>query len=90
MNARKGQVQLPRNNQIFMLSFVGCNDNHIAPCDNEQHKYAKVGYSEYAGDGMYITKGMYVAKGKYSAYAKDSMYVAKGEYGKHAKEATFV
>jgi hypothetical protein len=69
-----------------MLSFTGCNDNHIAPCYNQQHKYAKVGYVEYTRDGVYVAGGMYIAKGKYIEYAKDGVYVAEGEYGKHAKE----
>jgi hypothetical protein len=55
---------------MFMLSFVGCNDDHTAPHDDQRRKYAEVKYGEYAKDGMYIAKGMYVAKGKYIQYAK--------------------
>jgi hypothetical protein len=69
-----------------MLSCAGCDDDHIAPRDDQRHKYAEVEYGEYAEDGMYITKGMYVAKGKYIEYAEDVAYVAEGEYGEYAKE----
>jgi hypothetical protein len=55
-----------------MLSFVGCNDDHTPPHDDQRRKYAEVKYGEYAEDGMYIAKGMYVAKGKYIEYAKTS------------------
>ena len=50
---------------MFMLSFVGCDNDHTAPHDNQRHKYAEVEYGKYAEDGMYIAKGMYVAKDKY-------------------------
>ncbi len=73
-----------RNNQIFMLLFAGCNDDHILQCKDQRHKYADVKHGKYAGDGMYV------AKGKYSEYAKDSVDIAKGEYGEHTKEAAFI
>jgi hypothetical protein len=50
--------RLPRNNQTFMSSFAGCNDDHIAQRDDQRHKYAKVEHSKYAVDGVYIGKGM--------------------------------
>ncbi len=59
-----------RNNQMFMLSFAGCDNNHTMPCDDQRLKYAEVKYSECAKDGVYIAKGMYVTKGKYIEYAK--------------------
>jgi hypothetical protein len=62
------------------LSFAGCNNDHIAPCYDQQRKYAKAGFGKYVG------KGVYVAKGKYIEYAKDGVCVAKSEYGKYAKE----
>ncbi len=81
----KGRTkQLPCNNQNFMLSFTGCGDDHTTPRNDQRHKYAKVKYSEYAEDsvyiakGMYIPKGMYIAKGKYIEYTKDIVYVAEG------------
>jgi hypothetical protein len=86
MNAREGRVRLPRNNQNFMLSSAGCDDDCTAPHDNQRRKYAEVKYGEYTRDGMYIAKGMYVAKGKYIEYTKDVVYVPEGEYGKYAKE----
>jgi hypothetical protein len=61
--------RLPCNNQIFMLSFAGCN-NDLIP--------------QQVQNGKYAWDGVYIAKDKYSEYAKDSMYVAEGEYGKHA------
>jgi hypothetical protein len=48
-------ISLPGNNQIFMLSFAGCNDYHIAPRYDQQRKYAKVEFGEYAGKGVYVT-----------------------------------
>jgi hypothetical protein len=54
-----------------MLSCAGCDDDHIAPRNNQQHKYAEVEYGEYAKDGVYIAKGVYVAKGNYIEYAED-------------------
>jgi hypothetical protein len=65
---------------MFMLLFTGCNNDHTAPHDNQQRKYAEVEYSEYAKDGMYI------AKGKYIECPKDIMYDIEGRYGKYAKE----
>ncbi len=84
--AREEQLRLPRNNQTFVLSCAGFDDDHIAPRDDQRRKYAEVEYGEYAEDGMYIAKGMYVAKGKYIEYAEDVVYVAEGEYGEYAKE----
>jgi hypothetical protein len=72
--------------RIYMLSFAECNDDCIAPRNDQQRKYAEVEYGKYAEDGVYIVKGEYVAKGKYIEYAKDVTYIAKGEYGKCAKE----
>jgi hypothetical protein len=72
-----------------MLLFAGCNDDCIAPCNNQRCKHTKVKYGKYTGDGVYTAKGMYVAKGKNSKYTKDSMYVAKDENAKYAEEATF-
>jgi hypothetical protein len=69
-----------------MLSFAGCDDNHITPRNNQRRKYAEVKYSKYAKDGVYIAKGVYVAKGKYIEYVKDVVYSAKGKYSKNAKE----
>jgi hypothetical protein len=88
--AREERVRLPRNNQTFMLLCAGCDDDHIAPRDDQRCKYAEVDYGEYAEDGMHIAKGMYVAKGKYIEYAKDVVYVAEGEYGEYAKEEASV
>ncbi len=34
INAREGRVRLPCSNQNFMLSFVGCNNDHTVPCNN--------------------------------------------------------
>ncbi len=84
--AREERLQLPCNNKTFMLLCPGCDDDHIAPRDDWQRKYAEVEYDEYAKDCMYIAKGMYVAKDKYIEYAEDIVYVADGEYGKYAKE----
>ncbi len=43
----KGRTKwLPRNNQIFMLSFTEWDNNHIAQCNNQQRKYAKVKYGK--------------------------------------------
>jgi hypothetical protein len=46
--------------KYYMLSFAGCNNDHIAPCYDQLHEYAKGGYGKYAGDGVYITKGKYI------------------------------
>jgi hypothetical protein len=73
-----------------MLLFAGCDDDHIAPHDNQRCKYAEVEYGKYAKDSMYIAKSMYVTKGKYIEYAKDSVYHAKGKYGEYALEAASV
>jgi hypothetical protein len=46
----KGRTkQPPRNNQIFMLLFAGCNDDHIVP-----HNDQKVGYAKYTGKGVNV------------------------------------
>jgi hypothetical protein len=66
--------------KYYMLSFAGCNDNYIAPCYDQQCKYAEVGDGKYPRDGVYTTRGVYIA-GKYIKYAKDVMYVAEGKYG---------
>jgi hypothetical protein len=39
--------QLQCNIQICMLLFAGCNDDHIPPRNDQQHKYAKVEYGKY-------------------------------------------
>ena len=75
--------RLPCNNQTFMLSFAGCDDDRTAPHDDQRHKYAEVEYREYAKDRLYIAKGVYVTKGKYIEYAKEVVYVAKGKYGEY-------
>jgi hypothetical protein len=80
MNVREEQYDSHATIKYYMLLFAGCNNDHIAPCYDQQCKYAKVEYGNYAGDGVYITKGNYIE------YTKDSVYVAKGEYGKYAKE----
>ncbi len=69
-----------------MLSFAGCNDDHILLHYDPKCKYAKVGHGKNTGNGVYVAKGMYVAKGKYIEYAKDCVYITGGEYGKYAKE----
>ncbi len=69
---------------MIMLSFAWCNDDHTAPHNNQQCKYAEVESGKYAKDGMHIAKGVYVTKGKYIKYAKDIVYVTEGEYGKYA------
>ncbi len=54
-NKGKGRTKwLPRKNQIFMLSFVWCNNNHIVPRNDQQCKYSKVGYGKNAGKGVYV------------------------------------
>jgi hypothetical protein len=82
-NAREEQILFPRNNQIFILLFAGCVDNHIVPHDDQRSQYAKVEYGKYAKGGVYI------GKGEYSEYAKDGVYVSKGKYAKYAEEAMF-
>jgi hypothetical protein len=69
-----------------MLLFVGCNNDHTAPRDDQWRKYAEVEYSKYTKDSVYIAKGMHVTKGKYIENAKDGVYIAEGKYGKYAKE----
>jgi hypothetical protein len=76
---------------MFMLLFVGCNNDHTAPPDDQWRKYAEVKYGKYDKDGVYIAKGAYVTKGKYIEYAEDVVYVVtKGKYGKYAKEDTSI
>jgi hypothetical protein len=67
-----------------MQLFAGCTNNHIAPHDDQQHKYAKVEYGKYAKDGVFVAKGVY------SEYAKDGVYNAKSAYSKNTKQAAFV
>ncbi len=40
--------------KYIMLLFARCNDNHIAPCYNQQRKYAEFGFGKYIRKGMYI------------------------------------
>jgi hypothetical protein len=63
-----------------MLSCTGYDDDHIAPHNNQRHKYAEVEYGEYTEDGMYISKG------KYIECTKDGVYDAESRYGEYAKE----
>jgi hypothetical protein len=52
----KGRTkQLPHSNQIFMLLIAGCNDDHITPCNKQQHTYAEVGYGKYPKDGTQVS-----------------------------------
>jgi hypothetical protein len=44
--------RLLRNNQTFMLSFAGSNDDHIPQQNDPRHKYAKVKHGKYAEDGV--------------------------------------
>jgi hypothetical protein len=57
---------------MFMLSFTGCNDNHIAPRDSHQCRYAKVGHGEYAKSSAYG------AKGEYREYTKEDISIKEG------------
>ncbi len=77
----------PTQQSNLYVVVAGCNNDHIAPRNNQRHKHAKVEYDKYARDGVYVAKGVYFAKGKYSDYAKDSVYSTKGEYRENAKEA---
>ena len=53
INECKGRSnRLPCNNQKFMLLFARCDGDRTAQCDNQQHKYAKVEYSEYTKEGV--------------------------------------
>ncbi len=79
--------QLPRNNQILMLSIAGCNGNHIAPRDRQQREYAEVVTARTPKTTCkYAQEGVYVAKGKYSKYAEDGVYSVKGKYSRNMEE----
>ncbi len=51
--------RLPCNNQNFMLSFAGCNDDLIPQHNDQRRRYAEVEHGEYSGDGVYIAKDKY-------------------------------
>jgi hypothetical protein len=54
-NECKGRSnRLPRNNRKFMLLFARCDGDRTLQCKDQQHKYAKVEYSEYTKDRMYV------------------------------------
>ena len=83
--------RLPRNNQNFMLLFARCDGNHTTQCKDQQHKYAKVEYSEYTKEGVQAHQGRRVhcqchvrCQDKYIEYAKDGMYVANSEHSEYA------
>ena len=46
-----------------MLLFARCDGDRTLQCKDQQHKYAKVEYSEYTKDGMYV------ADSEHSEYA---------------------
>jgi hypothetical protein len=48
----------------IMLSFAGCNNNHIAPHNEQQHEYAEIGCGKPKTTREYIQNGLYAAKGK--------------------------
>ena len=53
INECKGRSnRLPCNNQKFMLLFARCDSDRTAQCEDQQHKYAKVEYSEYTKEGV--------------------------------------
>ncbi len=56
-NAREEQIQLPCNNQIFMLLFAGCNNNHVMPRDDQRCKYTKVEYGKITKEAVFIEEG---------------------------------
>jgi hypothetical protein len=83
----KGRMNTtPTQQSFFMLSFAGCNNDHIVPRSDQQCEYAEVKYGKNAGYVVYIIKGMYVAMSEYREYAKDSVYIAEGQ---SAEEAVF-
>ncbi len=77
----KGRTKwLPCNNQIFMLSITGCNDDHIAPRNKQQRKYAEVGYGKYAKDGTGVLLRQHVwCQGRVWWVPKEAAFVKEGK-----------
>jgi hypothetical protein len=65
-----------------MLSFAGCDDNHIALHDDQWHKYAEIKYNECTKDSVYI------AEGKNAGCTEEAVFAEKGHKEPLAKEGT--
>jgi hypothetical protein len=44
--------QTPTQQSKFMMLFARCDGDLTSQCEDQQHKYAKVEYSEYTKEGV--------------------------------------